>query len=331
MFCSNCGAQLPEIAAFCTACGVNTNRNDQYKSNHFTNMQNNPVNDIQVRISPKSRRKAIILCVLCFFGFGGIHRFYTGKVVSGIIHFFTFGLFFIGCIIDLVALSKGAFKDSKGFVLAKDNNKKADPNVYITTPSAESSTQPASYNNSRRGNGKRIIKPIAIILVIIAVLTGTFFLFGYKPYQYSKAIKIFDNAIYTSEYENAAEIFKKLGEYKDSEHYLYNTNEILLYKYAETMVDIHIELCEMWLGKYDANAIQFDMAWAAYGDLLEYAEKDLRHFEVYQKGLENISYLLAEYCFEDEQYNKAIIFYELAHDFEDAEEKLEMCRQEIVK
>ena len=76
-------------------------------------------------------------------------------------------------------------------------------------------------------------------------------------------------------------------------------------------------ICEMWLGKYDANFVQFDKAWAAYGDLLEYAEKDLRHFEVYKNGLETISYLLAEYCLENEDYNKAILFYELAHDFED--------------
>jgi TM2 domain-containing membrane protein YozV len=38
--------------------------------------------------------------ILWLFGFTGSHRFYYGKPVSGTIWFFTFGLFFIGWIID---------------------------------------------------------------------------------------------------------------------------------------------------------------------------------------------------------------------------------------
>ncbi len=38
--------------------------------------------------------------VLLIFGFLGSHRFYYGKPISGTIYFFTFGLFFIGWIID---------------------------------------------------------------------------------------------------------------------------------------------------------------------------------------------------------------------------------------
>ena len=39
--------------------------------------------------------------LLWVFGFIGAHRFYYGKPVSGVIWFFTLGLFFIGWIIDL--------------------------------------------------------------------------------------------------------------------------------------------------------------------------------------------------------------------------------------
>jgi TM2 domain-containing membrane protein YozV len=39
--------------------------------------------------------------LLWIFGFLGSHRFYYGKPVTGTIWFFTFGLFFIGWIIDL--------------------------------------------------------------------------------------------------------------------------------------------------------------------------------------------------------------------------------------
>ena len=39
--------------------------------------------------------------ILWLFGFTGSHRFYYGKPITGIIYFFTLGLFFIGWIIDL--------------------------------------------------------------------------------------------------------------------------------------------------------------------------------------------------------------------------------------
>ena len=39
--------------------------------------------------------------LLWIFGFIGAHRFYYGKPVTGVIWFFTFGLFFIGWLIDL--------------------------------------------------------------------------------------------------------------------------------------------------------------------------------------------------------------------------------------
>lgn len=39
--------------------------------------------------------------LLWIFGFLGAHRFYFGRPVSGTIYFFTFGLFFIGWLVDL--------------------------------------------------------------------------------------------------------------------------------------------------------------------------------------------------------------------------------------
>lgn len=39
--------------------------------------------------------------ILWIFGFLGAHRFYYGRPVSGTIYLFTFGLFFIGWIVDL--------------------------------------------------------------------------------------------------------------------------------------------------------------------------------------------------------------------------------------
>lgn len=39
--------------------------------------------------------------ILWIFGFMGAHRFYYGKQLTGVLWFFTLGLFFIGWIVDL--------------------------------------------------------------------------------------------------------------------------------------------------------------------------------------------------------------------------------------
>lgn len=49
----------------------------------------------------KSTGVAYLLWLLCLFGFCGIHRFYAGRVVTGLIWLFTLGLLGIGQLIDL--------------------------------------------------------------------------------------------------------------------------------------------------------------------------------------------------------------------------------------
>ena len=49
----------------------------------------------------KSTPVAYLLCVIGFFGFAGLHRFYLGKWVTGLIWLFTGGLLVIGTIVDL--------------------------------------------------------------------------------------------------------------------------------------------------------------------------------------------------------------------------------------
>jgi TM2 domain-containing membrane protein YozV len=48
----------------------------------------------------KSAGVAYLLWCLVFFGFAGIHRFFAGKWISGLIWLFTGGLFLIGQVID---------------------------------------------------------------------------------------------------------------------------------------------------------------------------------------------------------------------------------------
>ena len=60
----------------------------------------------------KSKTTAILLCL--FLGFLGVHRFYTGHILFGVIQLFTLGGFGIWSLIDLIRLITGSQKDSQG-------------------------------------------------------------------------------------------------------------------------------------------------------------------------------------------------------------------------
>lgn len=65
--------------------------------------------------SVKSRGTAAVLCF--FFGALGIHRFYVGKIGTGLLWMFTAGLFGIGAFIDFIIIICGSFKDADDRIL----------------------------------------------------------------------------------------------------------------------------------------------------------------------------------------------------------------------
>lgn len=67
--------------------------------------------------SSKSWLAALLLCL--FLGGIGAHRFYVGKVGTGILFLLTAGWGGIGWLIDFIMIATGAFRDSDGLPLAK--------------------------------------------------------------------------------------------------------------------------------------------------------------------------------------------------------------------
>src|SRR6218665_915127 len=51
------------------------------------------------------RKVHIAYIVLIFLGLLGVHKFYLGRIVWGIVYFFTLGLFGIGVIVDIFTLN----------------------------------------------------------------------------------------------------------------------------------------------------------------------------------------------------------------------------------
>ena len=100
-YCAHCGAQLVDEAVVCPKCGCAVA----------------PTKTVDPNDSPKSRLITLLLCI--FVGGAGIHRFYAGKIGTGILYLFTGGLFGIGWLIDLVKIATGKFTDKNGNVVQK--------------------------------------------------------------------------------------------------------------------------------------------------------------------------------------------------------------------
>ena len=95
-YCAQCGAQLVDEAVVCPQCGCPVQ----------------PQRSIDPNASPKSRLIALLLCV--FVGGLGIHRFYVGKIGTGVLWLLTAGCFGIGALVDLIMIACGTFTDSDG-------------------------------------------------------------------------------------------------------------------------------------------------------------------------------------------------------------------------
>jgi TM2 domain-containing membrane protein YozV len=68
--------------------------------------------EMDSEISPRSRLVAFLLCFL--LGGIGVHRFYVGKVGTGILMILTLGGLGIWVLVDLIMIAVGSFRDAEG-------------------------------------------------------------------------------------------------------------------------------------------------------------------------------------------------------------------------
>lgn len=125
-YCKHCGELIDNDCVVCPKCGkqVETlNTNTASQPNIIINNANNNTNTNQQMgnamygISPKSRLLSLIFCI--FLGVLGVHRFYVGKIGTGILYLLTVGFFGIGVFIDFILILCGAFRDSYGMQIKK--------------------------------------------------------------------------------------------------------------------------------------------------------------------------------------------------------------------
>lgn len=96
MYCSNCGKEIADNAFMCPACG--------------TTAQYGPAN-----ASDKDWLTTLLLCF--FLGTFGIHSFYAGKTVIGVVQLITLGGCGIWALIDFIMIICGNYKDAQGKII----------------------------------------------------------------------------------------------------------------------------------------------------------------------------------------------------------------------
>ena len=98
-FCNGCGAPTTALTEICVKCGIRLAKAEERD------------------ISPKSR--LVVTLLAWFVGHLGVHRFYLGKIGTGIAMLLTLGGFGIWTLIDFIFAVAGIMKDKEGKVIKK--------------------------------------------------------------------------------------------------------------------------------------------------------------------------------------------------------------------
>jgi TM2 domain-containing membrane protein YozV len=94
-FCYACGAVIDAAAVACPTCGT--------------------PQPSTTALAVRSEKRILPAALLCFFlGVFGAHRFYVGKVGTGILQLCTLGGFGIWWLVDMIMIVVGSFKDADG-------------------------------------------------------------------------------------------------------------------------------------------------------------------------------------------------------------------------
>ena len=135
MFCPHCGFEAGKCQ-FCPKCGADIAHLFKYGN-----------------ISPKNQWAALALSV--FFGFFGVHRFYVGKIGTGILYALSGGGFFFGWLMDIYHIANGTFRDKDKLLLKRGGFQP--PPAHIPPPK---SPPPPIFIPNVAESVKQIVTPV---------------------------------------------------------------------------------------------------------------------------------------------------------------------------
>lgn len=121
MFCNKCGKEIDDEALICPHCGCGT-------VNYVRNQAKAEVQQVQRQPAQKKRSTALLLCI--FLGGLGAHRFYVGKIWTGLLWLFTLGFWGVGSLVDFCLIYDNKFTDDAGRPLYDEYTANMTPEEY---------------------------------------------------------------------------------------------------------------------------------------------------------------------------------------------------------
>ena len=103
-FCKHCGQQIDQDCIVCPICGKQVEDLKSSQQPVVINNTNTNTVDVKMENRGKEKNKWVVFVLCLFLGLVGAHKFYEGKILMGVVYIFTAGLFFVGWIIDLIAI-----------------------------------------------------------------------------------------------------------------------------------------------------------------------------------------------------------------------------------
>ena len=106
-FCKHCGEQIDAECIICPKCGKQVAEIKAAQPNIVINNTNTNTNtnaNYAGGPSGKEKNKWIALLLCFFLGYLGAHRFYEGKIGTGILWLISGGLFGIGWFLDFIGI-----------------------------------------------------------------------------------------------------------------------------------------------------------------------------------------------------------------------------------
>lgn len=120
-FCKYCGEKIDMACIICPKCGKQVEQLKQEPPQvviHNNNVNaNTNINKTGACGDYPYKNRIVALLLAVFLGYIGIHRFYVGKIGTGIIWLFTLVFFGIGWIVDVIIILIGGFRDKAGMPL----------------------------------------------------------------------------------------------------------------------------------------------------------------------------------------------------------------------
>lgn len=116
-FCANCGGEIMQNSIACLKCGVSVTYGST-KNNLHSNFNSSANNLNPYNVSEKSWVITLLLCI--FLGELGVHRFYSGKIGTGILWLITVGCFGIGWIVDIIMIACKKYRDGYGNIICNN-------------------------------------------------------------------------------------------------------------------------------------------------------------------------------------------------------------------